>query len=148
LLVGERVAEDMKIQVGRMMESGEELALRMRGRDLMTGLPKEVIVSSEQVIHALQRSIMAIIEGITSTLEITPPELVADIYQRGMILAGGGALLMGLDKIIAKATGIPVKIIEDSLTCAVRGMGLILEDENLLKEVAIPSSTQEEKSSR
>ena len=148
LLIGERIAEDIKIRAGRTMESGESIELRMRGRDLMSGLPKEVIVASDQVSQALQRSVAAIIEGIKSTLEITPPELVADIYQRGMILAGGGAQLFGLDRIISKATGIPVKVIEDPLTCAVRGMGLILEDENLLREVAIPSSTQEEKNSR
>ena len=148
LLVGERIAEEIKIKASQILESGEPVELRMRGRDLMTGLPKEVVITSDQVKQAIQRSIAAIIEGIKSTLEITPPELVADIYQRGLILAGGGALLAGLDKVIAKATGIPVKVIEDSLTCAVRGMGLILEDDNLLREVAIPSSTQEEKFSR
>jgi len=148
LLVGERIAEDIKIKAGKTLESGESIELKMRGRDLISGLPKEVTIISDQVSQALQRSVAAIIEGIKSTLEITPPELVADIYQRGMILAGGGAMLMDLDRIIAKATGIPVKVIEDPLTCAVRGMGLILEDENLLREVAIPSSTQEEKNSR
>ncbi|MFA6254519.1 MAG: rod shape-determining protein [Patescibacteria group bacterium] len=148
LLVGERVAEDIKIKAGRVMDSGESVELRMRGRDLMTGLPKEVIITTDQVRQALQRSIATIIDGIKSTLEITPPELVADIYQRGMVLAGGGAMLAGLDKIIAQTTKIPIKVIEDALTCAVRGMGLILEDENLLKEVAVPSSTQEEKNSR
>jgi len=148
LLVGERVAEDIKMKAGQILGEEEVVELRMRGRDLMTGLPKEVIITSDQVKQALQRSIAAIIDGIKSTLEITPPELVADIYQRGMILAGGGALLAGLDQIINKVTGIPVKVIEDSVTCSVRGMGLILEDENLLREVAIPSSTQEEKSSR
>jgi len=148
LLVGERIAEDIKIKAGRVMDSGELIELRMRGRDLMTGLPKEVIITSDQVKQALQRSIATIIDGIKSTLEITPPELVADIYQRGMVLAGGGAMLAGLDKVIAQATKIPIKVIEDSLTCVVRGMGLILEDENLLKEVAVPSSTQEEKNSR
>jgi len=148
LLIGERVAEDMKIQAGKLLDSKEPVELRMRGRDLLTGLPKEVIVSSEQIKQSLQRSVSAIIEGIKSTLEITPPELVADIYQKGLILAGGGALLTGLDQIIAKATKIPVKVIEDPITCSVRGMGLILEDDNLLREVAIPSSTQEEKASR
>ena len=148
LLVGERVAEDIKIKAGRVIESGEPAELRMRGRDLMTGLPKEVIITTDQVKQAIQRSVIAIIEGIKGTLEITPPELVADIYQRGMILAGGGALLTGLDQVIAKATKIPVKVIEDALTCAVRGMGLVLEDDNLLREVAIPSSTHEDKNLR
>ena len=148
LLVGERVAEDIKIQAGKTLQSGQVIDLKMRGRDLMTGLPKEVTITSDQVRQALHRSIAAIIDGVKSTLEITPPELVADIYQRGMVLTGGGALLAGLDKIIAKATQIPVKVIEDPLTCAVRGMGLVLEDDNLLKEVAVPSSTKEENSSR
>ncbi|MDD2807751.1 MAG: rod shape-determining protein [Patescibacteria group bacterium] len=149
LLIGEMVAEEIKIKAGRAIEAGEENAeLKMRGRDLLTGLPKEVSISGSQVQLAIQRSVAAIVEGIKSTLEITPPELVADIYQRGMILAGGGALLTDIDKIIAKATKIPVKVIEDSLTCSVRGMGLILEDENLLREVAIPSSTKEDNNSR
>ena len=140
LLIGERVAEEAKIRVAKLDESDQPLELKIRGRDLMTGLPKEVSITSEQVTRALQRSVSAIIEGIKSTLEITPPELVADIYQRGMILSGGGSLLAGLDQAIAQATKIPVKVIEDPLTCSVRGMGLILEDDNLLKEVAIPST--------
>jgi rod shape-determining protein MreB len=147
LLIGERVAEEVKKKAGRFDEAGAPLEIKMRGRDLVTGLPKEVIVTSDQILNALQRSVGAIMEGIKSTLEITPPELVADIYQRGLVLAGGGSLLYGLDEAIAAATKIPVKVVEDPLTCAVRGMGLILEDENLLKEVVIPS-TQEEKNSR
>ena len=148
LLIGERVAEEIKIAASRLIDSAEPIELKMRGRDLITGLPKEVIINTDQVRLALQRSIAAIVEGIKSTLEITPPELVADIYQRGIILACGGALLTGLDQIIAKVTKIPVKVIDDSLTCAVRGMGLILDDENLLREVAIPSSNQDDKTSR
>ena len=148
LLIGEQIAEDTKVRAGKVIDADELIELKMRGRDLMTGLPKEVTISADQVKIALQRSIASIIEGIKSTLEITPPELVADIYQRGIVLAGGGALLAGLDKIISQATKIPVKVIEDPLTCAVRGMGLILEDDNLLHEVAVPSSTQEEKASR
>ena len=148
LLVGERVAEDIKIQAGRDTEGAKPAVLKIRGRDLMSGLPKEVDVTSEQIKQALQRSVNSMIEGIKSTLEITPPELVADIYQRGMVLAGGGAMFSGIDQMIAKATKIPVKVIEDPLTCAVRGMGLILEDENLLKEVAVPSTTSDTHASR
>ncbi len=148
LLVGERVAEDIKIQAGRVPHGDEVIELQMRGRDLMSGLPKEVIVTNVQVKQALQRSVAAITEGIKSTLEITPPELVADIYQRGMVLAGGGALLSGLPEAIGAATKIPIKVVEDALTCSVRGMGLILEDEQLLLEVALPSSSTDEKSSR
>lgn len=148
LLIGERVAESMKIQAGQISQDEKPVELKMRGRDLMSGLPKEINVNSSQIKQAMHRSVLAIIEGIKSTLEITPPELVADIYQRGMILAGGGALLSGLDEMIAKATQIPVKVIEDPLTCAIRGMGLILEDDNLLKEVTVPSSSLEERSLR
>jgi len=148
LLIGERLAEDIKIKAGQISENDEPIELRLRGRDLMTGLPREVLITSDQVRAAIQRSIAVIIDGIKSTLEITPPELVADIYQRGMILAGGGALLAGLDEIISQVTKIPIKVTEDAVTCAVRGMGLILEDDNLLKEVAIPSSTKEEKATR
>lgn len=148
LLVGERVAESIKIQAGKINDKEKYVELKMRGRDLVSGLPKEVTITSSQVKQAMHRSITAIIEGIKNTLEITPPELVADIYQRGMILAGGGALLTGLADTIAKATQIPIKVIEDPLTCAIRGMGLILEDDNLLREVTVPSSSVEERSSR
>jgi len=140
LLIGEMVAEQTKIKAAKLVLDDQAVELKIRGRDLMTGLPREVSITSDQVVRALQRSVSAIIEGIKSTLEITPPELVADIYQRGIILSGGGSLLAGLDQAIAQATKIPVKVIEDPLTCSVRGMGLILEDDNLLKEVAIPST--------
>jgi len=142
------VAEEVKIQAGRNFDSKADSTIKVRGRDLMTGLPKEVNVTVEQIQHALQRSVNSIIDGVKSTLEITPPELVADIFQRGLILAGGGAMLAGLDQVISKVTKIPVKIIEDPLTCAVRGMGLVLEDEILLKEVAVPSTTSEANVSR
>lgn len=142
LLIGERVAEEIKKRAGKFDESGQPIEIKMRGRDLVTGLPREVSINSEQVFTALRRSVNAVIEGIKSTLEITPPELAADIYQRGLVLAGGGSLLSGIDQVIAQITKIPVRVIDDPVTCAVRGMGLILEDENLLKEVVIPS-TQE-----
>ena len=143
LLVGERVAEEIKKQISRVDDGGQEIELKLRGRDLVTGLPKEVTMSSAQVNAALQRSVATIIDGIKSTLEVTPPELVADIYQRGLVLAGGGALLKGLEQAIAQATKIPIKVIEDPITCAVRGMGFILEDETLLKEVAVPPTDEE-----
>jgi len=144
LLIGETVAEDTKKRAGLAAEKDLAVPLKLQGRDLLTGLPKEVSVSSEQIIRCLQRSINSIVEAIKSTIEITPPELVADIYRRGMILSGGGALLAGIDQVISQATKISVKVIEDPLTCAVRGLGLILEDEQLLQEVAIPS-TQEDR---
>lgn len=148
LLVGEMLAEDLKIRASQIANSDQSFELQMRGRDFMTGLPREVILTPDQIRMAISRSVAGIIDGIKSTLEITPPELVADIYQRGMVLAGGSAMLAGIDKLISEATHIPVKVVEDPLTCSVRGMGLILDDENLLREVAVPSSTKEEKVSR
>ncbi len=142
LLIGERVAESIKIKIGSFKEISETPQIRVRGRDLLSGLPKEVLISSLQVLSAIDRSIKSIIEAVKSTLEITPPELVADIYHRGIILIGGGALLKNIDKAIASVVKIPVRIIDDPLTCVVRGTGMILEDENLLKEVVVPSTTE------
>lgn len=149
LLIGEGVAERVKIQAGALKETEENpevesIEIKIRGRDLISGLPREISVRSEEIVQALEYSLKSIVENIKSTLEITPPELVADIYQKGLVLAGGSALLKGIDEIIAQATKIPVRITDDPLTCAVRGMGLILEDENLLKEISVPT-TQEEK---
>jgi rod shape-determining protein MreB len=143
LLLGEKVAENLKIKIGSASELDEPLETEMRGRDLVTGLPKSITVNDTQIREALSRSVKSIIENIKAALEMTPPELVADIYERGMILTGGGALLKGLDKAIARATEIPVHIADDPLTCVVRGTGRLLDNIKLLKEVAVPS-TQEE----
>jgi rod shape-determining protein MreB len=112
------------------------MEMELRGRDLINGLPKAVSISNEQVKEAISRPIGQMIENIKSTLEATPPELVADIYERGIYLTGGGALLRGLDKEIAQATKIPVRIADDPLTCVVRGTGLLLDDTDLLEKVA------------
>ena len=143
LLVGEKIAEEVKIRVGSTIEQKEPLSIDMRGRDLITGLPRSVTISEGQVREALGRSVEQIIDAIKSTLEVTPPELLADIFERGMVLTGGGAMLRGIDHVISKATQIPVRIADDPMTCVVRGTGLLLEDFSLLKEIAIPS-TQEE----
>ena len=110
----------------------------MRGRDLYTGLPREVSVSAAQVKEAIIGDVRGLIEHIRDTLEKTPPELVAEIYQKGIILSGGGALLGGLDKLIAKELKIPVKVTDDPLTSVVRGTGLIMEDFNNLKDILLP----------
>ncbi len=144
LLVGDKMAEEVKIRVGSAVEQKEPLSIDMRGRDLITGLPRSVTINDVQIREALSRSVKQIIDGIKSTLEVTPPELLADIFERGMILTGGGAMLRGIDQIISRATEIPVRIADDPMTCVVRGTGLLLEDMQLLKEIAIPS-TQEEK---
>lgn len=143
LLLGERTAEEIKIKIGTAMESEEPLQTAMRGRDLITGLPKEVAVTNNQIQEAISRSLKLITESIKSTVEITPPELVADIYGRGIVLTGGGALLRGLDKLITHETQIPIHIIDDPLTTVVRGTGIVLEDLESLKEMLVLSSEEE-----
>jgi rod shape-determining protein MreB and related proteins len=140
LVLGERVAENIKIRLGSAVPLSEPLTMEMRGRDMMTGLPREVMVTDEQIRESLSRSVRNIIENIKSTLETTPPELVADIYERGIVLAGGGALLRGLTASISEAAHIPVRVADDPLTCVVRGTGLLLEDPNLLRTIALPSA--------
>ena len=140
LLLGERVAEEIKIAVGSADELEETIETSMRGRDLLTGLPRQITVNDAQIREALGRSVKVIIDQVKSILEITPPELVADIQQRGIILTGGGALLRGLDQALSRGTGLPVRVAEDAPLCVVRGMGALLDDANLLFEVAVPAS--------
>lgn len=143
LLLGEKTAEDIKIAVGSAFKLNEALEAPMRGRDLITGLPKEVIVNDEQIRAALARSVGIITNSIKQTIEETPPELVADIMERGIYLTGGGSLLRGLDQLVAQVTQMPVKITEDSLTTVVRGTGIILEDIESLREVLAEVQTEE-----
>lgn len=140
LFVGEAHAEQIKISAGSAIASGSETEHTMRGRDVVTGLPKEVSFTDEHIREALQRSITTIVDHIKMTLEVTPPELTADIHERGMLLAGGGALLRGLDTVIAEATQIPVRIVDDPRTAVVRGTGVLIDDEKLLQEVRQPSA--------
>jgi rod shape-determining protein MreB len=111
----------------------------MRGRDLVTGLPKQIEVSQAQIREALARSVREIVEAVKLTIEETPPELLADIMNRGIVLAGGGALLAGLDRLIQRQTNMPVHVADDPLTAVARGTGLVLEDLDTLKEVLVPS---------
>ena len=143
LLVGDKVAETAKCRIGTATEMDELMEMEMRGRDLLTGLPKQVLINDGQVREAMHKSIRTIIENIKLTLEVTPPELVADIYERGIVLCGGGALLKGIDRLIEKQTEVPVRLAEDPLTTVVRGAGVLLEDEPLLKEVGLPSTSDE-----
>ena len=142
LLLGERVAENIKMRIGSAMQLDEPLSIEMRGRDMVTGLPKEIMVNDAQIREALARSVRTIVENIKSALEITPPELVADIYERGIVLTGGGALLKGLDKVISRAAEIPVRVADDPLTCVVRGTGILLDELELLTTIALPSSQE------
>ena len=141
ILIGNQVAEDIKKRIGSAAPLPEELEMPMRGRDLVNGLPKEVTINDSQVREALARSINNIIENIKAALEMTPPELVSDIYEHGIVLTGGGSLLRNLDKEIAQATKIPVRIADDPTTCVVRGAGKILEDVEIYKSVFLPSAS-------
>ncbi|OIP24768.1 rod shape-determining protein [bacterium CG2_30_37_16] len=140
LLLGERTAEDIKIAIGSAYPLEKKLEAIMRGRDLVTGLPKAIPVDSDQIRQALAKSVNILIDAIKITIEETPPELVADIMEQGMFLAGGGALLKGLDQLITLTTKMAVHIANDPLTCVVRGTGLILEDLDSLRGVLVPTN--------
>lgn len=137
LLIGERTAEDIKIAIGSAYELPEPLEATIRGRDLVSGLPKEFLVDDSDIRRAMRHSINILVNTIKSAVEETPPELVADIMHRGIVLVGGGSLLRGLDRLIQEETKIPVKLAEDPLTAVVRGTGIILEDIDSLKEVLV-----------
>lgn len=139
LLLGERTAEDIKIAIGSAGELPEPLEIPMRGRDLVTGLPKEVIVNDTQIREAISKSVRTIVNHIKATVEETPPELLADIMERGIMIAGGGALLRGLDRVLSAATHMPVHVTDDPLTAVVRGCGVVLEDIEALQEVLVPA---------
>lgn len=142
LFVGESHAEYIKMKVGSVLAGPEILQIPMRGRDVISGLPKEVLITDAHVREALDRSIRTIIDHIKMALEVTPPELTADIHERGMLLTGGSALLPGLDKLITAATEIPVRIVDDPLSAVVRGTAILLEDNRLLHLVRLPSARQ------
>lgn len=142
LLLGEKNAEQVKIRIGSAVPGDGPMQIEMRGRDLITGLPKEIMVNDGQIREAMHRSITSIIENVRAALELTPPELVADIYERGIILTGGGSLLRGMDTLISRQVQIPVRVAEDPLSCAVRGAGALLEQEAVLRDVALPSTSK------
>ena len=133
--IGPRMAEDTKIEIGSAHPLETELTMEAKGRDFITGLPRREIISSEEVREALREPIAAIIESIRLTLEQTPPELSADIFDRGMVIAGGGALLRGIDKAIARETGLQVSIADDPITCVARGTGAVLDNLSLMTGV-------------
>jgi rod shape-determining protein MreB len=138
LLLGERVAEEIKISAGSASDLTDSLETPMRGRDLLSGLPREITVTDGQVREAMARSVRSIVDHVKSILEITPPELVADIYRRGIVLTGGGAMLRGMDRAITQGTGLPVRMTDDPLLAVVRGTGMLLEDRKLLHDVELP----------
>ena len=135
LLIGERTAEQIKMEIGTAFKLDENLTLEVKGRNLINGLPKNITVTSEDVREALQESLEKIIEAIKETLERTPPELAADIISSGITLTGGGALLKGLDKLINQETGIDVYIAENPLDCVANGTGHVLDNMDILGDV-------------
>jgi len=140
LLIGERTAEDVKIKIGSAFALGEPLHAQVRGRDLISGLPREITVHDAQAREALSPSIRTIVNSVKGVVEEIPPEIISDIMHRGIILAGGGALLRGLDQLIAEETKIPVIIADDPLTAVVRGAGVVVEDLENLKDVLVATN--------
>ena len=136
LLIGQQTAEEIKLEVGSAFELKEELQAEVRGRDMLTGLPKTVILSSDEVRHALEEPVGQIIDAIKSTLDKTRPELSADIMDRGIVLAGGGALLRGLDQRLRQETHIPTHLAESPLTCVAVGAGRSLEEFEAMRNSA------------
>jgi len=128
LLVGQQTAEEIKLEVGSAYRMPDEVQAEVRGRDMLTGLPKTVVISSEEIRRALDEPVTQIIDAIRSTLDKTPPELAADIMDRGIVLAGGGALLHGLDERLRHETQMPVHLAESPLTCVAVGSGRSLEE--------------------
>ena len=139
LAIGETTAEQIKKEIGCVTPLVSELSMEIKGRDLTTGLPRTAIITSSQVEEAIRESICEIVEVIKLTLEKTPPELASDIVQRGIILAGGGALIRNFDQLLSSATEMPVHVAENPLECVVRGTGKTLEDLEKLKEILINS---------
>jgi len=137
LMIGERTAEEIKMTIGAAYPKPKEESMEIRGRDLISGLPKNITITSTEVADALREPINAIVDSIKYTLEKTPPELAADIMDRGIMLTGGGALLSGLDKLIRDETGMPVNIAENPLDCVAMGSGKVLEEIETLKKVLI-----------
>lgn len=137
LMIGERTSEDIKMKIGSAYPLEEELTMEVRGRDLVAGLPKMITISSEEIREAMADPISQIIESVRITLERTPPELSADLIERGIVMAGGGALLKGLDKLIQEETGLPVHVAEDPLTAVALGTGKILSEIHYLKRVTV-----------
>lgn len=140
IMVGERTAEELKITVGTAFPREEQIKVEVRGRNLVSGLPKTIEVSSDEMLEALSEPVSAIADAVHSVLERTPPELSADISDRGIVMTGGGSLLNGIDKLISKRTGIPVYVAEDAISCVAIGTGKALESIDILENADINSN--------
>jgi rod shape-determining protein MreB len=137
MLIGERTAEEIKINLGSAFPLDEELTMEIKGRDLVEGIPKTLVVSDEEIREALAETVSVIIDAAKVALEQTPPELAADIVDKGIVITGGGSLLKNLDKRLREETGLPVSMADDPLASVVLGTGRMLTDFNLLKKVSI-----------
>jgi len=142
LMVGERTSEDIKIKIGSAYPLEEEMSMEVKGRDLVAGLPKIVTITSEEIRESLQEPLRAILEVIKISLERTPPELAADLIDHGIVMAGGGSLLRGLDKLISEETGLPVHITDDPVTAVANGTGVVLSEIQYLKKVTVSVKTE------
>jgi rod shape-determining protein MreB len=140
LMLGERTAEEIKMAIGSAFPTKEELHAEIRGRDLVTGLPKTIVVSGEEIRKAIEEPVSAVVDAVKNTLDKTPPELAADIMERGIVLTGGGALLRGLDERLRHETGMPIHVSENPLTDVVLGAGRCLEEFEALRRVLISST--------
>jgi rod shape-determining protein MreB len=139
MLIGEQTAENIKISIGSAYPMNEELEIEVKGRDIITGIPKTVTVHSSEIRESIQEPIMAIVDAVRLALEKTPPELASDIVDRGVVMTGGGANLRGLDVLLHEETKLPINIDEEPLTCVVRGTGKILENPEKYWNVLLPS---------
>ncbi|SHJ95744.1 rod shape-determining protein MreB [Anaerobranca californiensis DSM 14826] len=141
LMIGDRTAEEIKISIGSAYLDDDNTVMEIKGRDLVTGLPKVQAITTKEINHAMKEPINAIIEAIKITLEKTPPELAADIMDRGIMMTGGGALLKGLDRLIAEETGMPVVVAENALDSVVLGAGKVLDNLDLLNRIALANKS-------
>jgi len=139
MLIGERTSEQIKIEIGSALEGDEESSMDVKGRDMVTGIPRTLNIGSAEIRKAMAETVNAIVEAVRVALERTPPELAADIVDKGIVLAGGGAMLRNIDKLLHRETGLPVVIADEPLSCVVLGSGKILDELDLLRRVAVSS---------
>jgi len=137
LLIGERMAEHVKITIGSAYPMEKKMTMEVKGRDLVAGIPKTLIITDEEIREALAETFVTIVEAVKITLERTPPELAADIVDRGVVVAGGGAMIKGIDALLREATGLPITLAEDPLSAVALGAGKVLCDPELLKKVIV-----------
>ena len=145
LMIGERTAEEIKIRLGSAYPIGKETSMDVKGRDLVAGLPKTITITSQEVREAMLEPLNTIVDSVRVTLERCPPELSADLVDRGLVLAGGGALLRGLDKLLSEETGLPVHVAEDPLSAVAEGTGKVLSELEFLKKVTSGGSSSEQR---